>query len=475
MNLTEESRTSKKKTGSCSKAESKSITLNDRLGLSEKNRTESGSTLSFSQSVRLFAGVCLVTGIIIGTYLDAKEAPPKPKYTEEQIKKKKEVLAKILKYGTTKERASAIRELEDFPKEEAGELYDQIGVILSRDPDWSMRIYALRISGILGLNKFEDKIVALLKHDQQDVQKEAVYVIRKLKLESGVAPMTDLLKSQDFTKNSNFLVALIDALSEFPNASEASSVLEARFQEKFNDPEVRAQIALYFGKVKNKSVEDLLIATVKDEKEPITIRAYSVNALGKIKSSAAVSPLRELLDKIRNLKSKNDIQDYQALKIHTITALVSLGDKEIIEELYSFARDDDAMVRLRAIKHLAETEDPAVIEILEYKAQRDPSEKVKRAAQNALDQLRKKLDPNFIPANSDPKASDSSSKGGIRKSGGSRRSRPSSGGEGSSNNPVPLSGSGSSSGGGEGPSSGGGGSGGGGKPSGPESEDLEND
>lgn len=439
---------------------------NPPLGSDSPDRKNSGSfgrivfTLSF---LALFG---------FASELFAKEAPPKPKYTEEQIKKKKEILSKILKYGTTKERASAIRELEDFPREEAGELYDQIGVILSKDPDWSMRIYALRITGILGLNKFEDKVVALLQHDQQDVQKEAVYVIRKLKLGSGIPPMTNILKAQDFTKNSNFLVALIEALSEFPDASDAFSVLEARFQEKFNDPEVRAQIALYFGKVKRKSVEDLLITTVKDEKEPITIRAYSVNALGKIKSSAAISPLRELLDKIRNLKSKNDIQDYQALKIHTITALVSLGDKEIIEELYSFARDDDAMVRLRAIKHLAETEDPAVIEILEYKAQRDPSEKVKKAAQNALDQLRKKLDPNFVSPSVEPNNASPNKSTGTRKPGsGSRRSRPGSG-EGSSS-PVPLN---------EGSSSGGGGSsggdssgGGGGKPGGGESEDLEND
>ncbi|PJZ76286.1 hypothetical protein CH365_15230 [Leptospira neocaledonica] len=409
--------------------------------------------------------------------ISSKEAPPKPKYTEEQIRKKKEILYQILKYGTTKERASALRELEDFPKEEAGELYDQVGVILSKDPDWSMKIYALRISGILKLTQFEDKIIALLKYDQQDVQKEAVYVVKKLKFDSGIPVLTELLKSQDFTKNTNFLIALIETLAEFPQANEAFSVLEARFQEKFNDPEVRAQIALYFGKVKKSSIENVLIATVKDEKEPITLRAYSVNALGKIKSEAAITPLRELLEKIRALKSKTDIQDYQALKIHTITALVSLGDKEIIEELYSFARDDDAMVRLRAIKHLAETEDPAVIEILEYKAQRDPSEKVKRAAQNALDQLRKKLDPNFVPTNTDKPAKDTSTRkaGGSSSSSSSRRSRPgsgTSGGEGS--NPVPLSGEGSSSSGGGGSSSSGGSSGGG-KPGGGESEDLENE
>ncbi|WP_408605687.1 HEAT repeat domain-containing protein [Leptospira fainei] len=384
MNSTAESRNLKKKIENSSKQETNIPPL--QLGIIRIHFWKRAL-------ITLFATVLLSS-----SQMEAgPKEPTKPKYTAEQIRKKKEVLLQILKYGTTKERAGALRELEDFPKDESGELYDQVGIILAKDPDWSMRIYALRISSILGLSKFEDKIVALVQYEQPDVQKEAVYAVKKLKFKSAIPSLTDLLKAQDFTKNSNLTVSLIDALAEFPEADEAFRVLEARFQEKFNDPELRAQTALYFGKVKNKSVENLLITTFKDDKEPITLRAYCVNALGKMKSTAAIAPMTELLNKIRNLKSKNDIQDYQALKIHTITALVSLGDKDIIEELYSFARDDDAVVRLRAIKHLAETEDPAVIEILEYKAQRDPSEKVKRAAQAALDQLRKKISPDFVP------------------------------------------------------------------------------
>ncbi|TGK06246.1 HEAT repeat domain-containing protein [Leptospira fletcheri] len=383
MNSTAESRNSKKRIE------------NSNRPTEGKRRKEIGISVFF-RNFCLALVMTLALLFVSRAEAGAKE-PPKPKYTAEQIKKKKEVLLQILKYGTTKERAGALRELEDFPKEDAGELYDLVGVILSKDPDWSMRIYALRICGTLELTNFEDKIVALLKSDQQEISKEAIYVTKKLKFQSAIPTLTELLKTQDFTKNSNYTIALIDTLAEFPEATDAFQTLESRFQEKFNDPELRAQTALYFGKVKNGSVENLLISTFKDDKEPITIRAYSVNSLGKMKSKDAIQPMTELLAKIRNLKSKTDVQDYQALKIHIITALVSLGDKDIIEELYSLARDDDAVVRLRAIKHLAETEDPAVLEILEYKAQRDPSEKVKRAAQNALNQLKKKISPDFVP------------------------------------------------------------------------------
>lgn len=108
-----------------------------------------------------------------------------------------------------------------------------------------------------------------------------------------------------------------------------------------------------------------------------------------MKSISSMQTIKEELEKIRNLKNKQEVKDFQPLKIHSITALVSMGDKDILEELYAYARDDDPVVRLRAIKHLTDTGDMSVLEILEYKAQKDPSEKVKKAAKAAIEKLKK--------------------------------------------------------------------------------------
>lgn len=283
----------------------------------------------------------------------------------------------------------ALRELEDFPPEQAGVLIEQLGKILDKDPDWSMRVYAVRTVSALKLTQFGDSIVKLLKSEQPDVQRECIYASKKLKLESASPILFEILKTQDFTKNSNLTVGLLDALGEFPPREETSSFLLARLNEGFNDPEIRAQIALFFGKAKDKKAESVLVEIYKDVKEPITLRSFSVSALGKMKSVSSMPVIKEELEKIRNIKSKNEIKDFQPLKIHSITALVSMGDKEILEELYAYARDDDPVVRLRAIKHLTDTGDPAVLEILEYKAQRDPSEKVKKAAKTAIEKLKK--------------------------------------------------------------------------------------
>ncbi|TGK14401.1 HEAT repeat domain-containing protein [Leptospira stimsonii] len=351
--------------------------------------------------IPFFATILLIL-FVNQTIFSAPQSKP-TKLSEEQILKKKDILLQVLKFGTTKERAMALRELEDFPSEHSGVLIDQLGKILEKDPDWMMKVYAIRTVSELKLTQFSDQILKLLKSEQPDIQRESIYATKKLKLEKGAPILFEILRTQDFTKNSNLTVGVLDALGEFPPQEEATTFLLARLNENFNDPEIRAQIALFFGKNKDRKAEGSLLEIYKDTKEPITLRSFSVSALGKMKSVSSMPTIKEELDKIRNIKSKNEVKDYQPLKIHSITALVSMGDKDILEELYAYARDDDPVVRLRAIKHLTDTGDMAVLEILEYKAQRDPSEKVKKAAKMAIEKLKKGESGNDI----DLKESDS--------------------------------------------------------------------
>lgn len=331
--------------------------------------------------ILFFAYILLLLFTQISVFAQSKST----KLSEEQILKKKEVLLQVLKFGTTKERAMALRELEGFPPEHSGILIDQLGKILDKDPDWMMRVYTIRTVATLKLTQYEESILKLLKNEQPDIQKESIYATKKLKFEKAVPILFEILKTQDFTKNSNLTVGLLDALGDFPPQEESSSFLLARLHENFNDPEIRAQIALFFGKNKDKKAENTLLEIYKDPKEPITLRSFSVSSLGKMKSISSMQTIKEELEKIRNLKNKQEVKDFQPLKIHSITALVSMGDKDILEELYAYARDDDPVVRLRAIKHLTDTGDMSVLEILEYKAQKDPSEKVKKAAKTAIE------------------------------------------------------------------------------------------
>ncbi len=72
-----------------------------------------------------------------------------------------------------------------------------------------------------------------------------------------------------------------------------------------------------------------------------------------------------------------------------MSALVALGDKNILQELISYSKDDDPNVRLRAIQQLSELKDPSIVELIEYKALRDPNKKVQKAARDILEKIKK--------------------------------------------------------------------------------------
>ncbi len=262
--------------------------------------------------------------------------------------------------------------------------------MLKTEKDLGMKIVILRTVSELNLVEYKDSVILLFDDPNEDVSKQAVSTAKKLKLQDAVPPLIEKLKKEDFTKNSNAVTLYINALSELPNGKDASPFLQAKFREKFNHSDMRAQIALYFGSVADGSADSILQDVAFDDLMPTTLRCYSINALGKIKSQSAKPKLFELLDSLKKTSGKLDGKKAQSLKIYTIGALVLLGDKEIIKELNEFARDDDAYVRLRVIEYMGNMKDPAALELLEYKRDRDPSPKVQKAAKKAIDQIQGK-------------------------------------------------------------------------------------
>ncbi|TGK85378.1 HEAT repeat domain-containing protein [Leptospira bourretii] len=305
----------------------------------------------------------------------------------EQITKKKDVLSKMVRYGTSQERKQALGELTRFPKESAGELYTLVGEQLKTEKDMGMKIVLLKTIGDLDLKENKDSIIGLFEDVNEDVAKQAVTSAKKMKLAEATNPLLEKVKKEDFTKNSNSLSLYISALGELPEGKTAAPFLETKFREKFNNADMRGQIALYFGSVLYSDAESALMEVAFDEIQPTTLRCYSMNTLGKLKSETAKPKLYELLDSLKKTAGKLDAKKAQSLKIYAIGALVTMGDKEVFQELNEFARDDDSMVRLRAIEFMGNLKDPKALELLEYKRDRDPSPKVQKAAKKAIDQI----------------------------------------------------------------------------------------
>lgn len=327
-----------------------------------------------------------------------KRKTSSPGLSADQIAKKKEVLEKILKYGSNKERKEAMREVVHFPKEHSESLYQEIAKILSEEADMGVKISCLRALSEAEYSKESKQIISAIADKSDDVREAAILAVQRLKLEDATPELLNFIKGQDFSKNQAITGGAITALSELNSGKQAAEFLEEKFREKNTHTNTRSSIALYFGKVKDIRAEGALIEVASDESEDPMTRAYAVHALGKMNSQKSIPKLKVVLDKINESKSKLEIKKLSNLKIHCIAALVILGDTEILKELVSYAKDDDPNVRLRAVKQLGEIENnPEVIELLEYKAQRDPSKKVQEVAKKALEDLKKKTTPETEP------------------------------------------------------------------------------
>lgn len=318
----------------------------------------------------------------------AKKAPPG--LTPEQIQKKKEILGKILKFGSHKERKDAMRELIRFPKDQAEELYKIVSEILANDVDVGIKISCLRTLAEVNYKGEPEVIIASLNHKSDDVKEAAIFSVQKMKLEEASDELLNFLKNQDYTKNQTIINNAINSFGELEGGKKGAEFLESKFRDKTTHTNIRASIALYFGKVKDIRAENSLIDVATDETEDPMTRSYAINALGKMNSKKALPSIRDILDKINDTRNKFDAKRLANLKIYCIGALIALGDTDIMKDLMSYAKDDDPNVRIRAIKQLSEVGSKEAIELIEYKSQRDPSKKVQEIAKKLLEEMKKK-------------------------------------------------------------------------------------
>ena len=116
-------------------------------------------------------------------------------------------------------------------------------------------------------------------------------------------------------------------------------------------------------------------------------QATAAYALGKAQVTEAKPKLKEALGKIEAMKSSDEKKRYTRFRMQVISSLILLKDNEVKEILYAMARDDDEIVRARAIHQIGILKIPDARELLEYKAKFDPAVRVQREAKKALNLL----------------------------------------------------------------------------------------
>ncbi len=321
--------------------------------------------------------------------LHAEESAEAAAKKAEKRKAALEGLLNQVQYAASSERKFAMRKIERLEEDERGPFIEVLRKFAREDLDDTIRGTAIDTLAGLKDEGSAQTFIEALKDDNDRVVLSAVNALNKVRTETAVPHLTELVKKADFTENDPALSSAIRLLGNMEHGAVAD-FLKDKAEDTATSSEVRLEILLYFGRAKTANMNDYLLEIVRDESAQVISRAYATNSVGKIGNPASAQTLREELDNIRALANKNERARYSAFKMQLLTALVRLGDDSVKKELMAAARDDDPRMRIRAIVELGEARMEEARGLLEYIAKNDASRSARSAAETAL----KKLDGN---------------------------------------------------------------------------------
>ncbi|MBU42716.1 MAG: hypothetical protein CMN76_05820 [Spirochaetaceae bacterium] len=313
----------------------------------------------------------------------------KPAGSDEAITEKRQEELELLKqkmlYAPSTERRQAIHHVERLEKESERKFFlDILRKLALEDMDPLVREASVRLLADIKDEGSADTFLKALDDDMRPVMREALRGIGRIDLKSADARIFELLKKEEFKENDNVTVGMIRTLSDLESKI-ASDFLAEIYKKDDTNLEIQRAILLYYGNAEVDAKKAWLTEILTDKNEDIVSRSYAANALGKIKSKDSIEPLKDVLKEIRDLRSSRERARHNPLKQQAILALIRLDDKSILPELKAAALDDDASVRLRAVKQIGQLKITEFRDMLEYKAKHEPSRSVKKAAQEALD------------------------------------------------------------------------------------------
>ena len=218
-----------------------------------------------------------------------------------------------------------------------------------------------------------------------------VGALAKKKPAAALPVLIQEIKEQDFSKPGNRIPDAVHLLHIYKDSSLQPFLLE-KLQAADTYADYRSGILKYLAETTPwpENLKAQVLKLFQDEAEPLTVRGSAAYALGKAQISEAKPKLKEALTKIEAMKSSDEKKRYTRFRMQVISGLILLKDNEVKEILFAMARDDDEIIRVRAVHQIGLLKIPDARELLEYKAKFDPSVKVQKEAKKAIHLLEDK-------------------------------------------------------------------------------------
>lgn len=317
-----------------------------------------------------------------------KKKPAEPAESESKVKpgtpeKNPKLLKEKILYAHSTERRAAIRRVTTLPAADRDQFFSILIRIVTDDPDPAVREAAISAVGEMKVRSAEDALIRALEDERRENQMAAAAALGRLESAKGCGPAAELLKKQDFKVSNQLVTAVLSTLGKLRYRADIAFLKEKLAASK-TETDSRLGIIRYFGAARIADAEPELVKIFENEDEDVNLRSAAAGSLGLINGPASAPALRGLLDKMRGNKNPRERARLSRVKLAALNALIRLGDKSVEGELLASARDDDANVRLRAIKQIGELKLESARELLTFKSSFDDSKKVKKAAKDAL-------------------------------------------------------------------------------------------
>jgi len=298
--------------------------------------------------------------------------------------KKAEKIEATLEYGLQKDRKTAINMINSIKDEQIKKrLIQKLESIVENDSDLEIKRAAIIV---IGDNKSESSAPVLIKaldDSSDDIKIAACYAIGKIKADSAKQRLVELFNNQNLKTDSNYTETIITTLTDL----KAPDILDAAVnavKSKETSKSIKERLFIYIGQTGSAAQRDALLGIYKDDDEDISIRAYAIRAVSKLKLKDSSDDIKAVIKEIDSYPFAKK-KKYYDLHMYSVTALVEFGDTDSISLLMNSLRSDDTTTRLKAVNLIKDFNDERTIDILKYKMQNDPSPKVRNAAKKALE------------------------------------------------------------------------------------------
>jgi HEAT repeat protein len=221
-------------------------------------------------------------------------------------------------------------------------------------------------------------IVLLSLHEE--LENELIIALLRYLSEIGASESIGLMMELVEHSEVGVASAAIRALGKDTYGSrrrdEIADLLLDRLQDEEFDETLKQEAILSLGSLKSEKAVDVLVELLADTTQDKVIRMYAADSLGKIGDERVIDPLK-------NLFSEKDA----LLRAYAASALANFNPDAVEDFLIQGLRDSNWKVRIASARGFYRSKSPEVIDVLIYKARKDPVEAVRIEACKALGEI----------------------------------------------------------------------------------------